>query len=80
MAVDASRPTTPCSSGSLRAINAYAPRCNRRTAKYAIPKINPSSENASGTASETISIAPIALSRTTRIAPSSDAAVFPSHA
>jgi hypothetical protein len=47
-----------------------------RTAKYAIPKISPSSPNARGTASEAISIAPIAESSTTRIAPSSEAAVF----
>ena len=51
-----------------------------RTAKYASPKINPSSPNAFGTASEAISIADIAASKTTRIAPSSEAAVFWSQA
>ena len=40
---------------------------------------HPSSPKACGTASDAISIAPIADSRTTRTAPSSDAAVLASH-
>src|SRR5919201_5022539 len=50
-----------------------------RTAKYARPKTSASSSKACGTASETMSSAPIAASSTTRTAPSSDAALLASH-
>src|ERR671931_765529 len=50
-----------------------------RTAKYARPRTSASSSKACGTASETMSSAPIAASSTTRTAPSSDAALLASH-
>src|SRR5919106_2867037 len=52
--------------------------CAARTTKYATPKTRPSSPNARGTASERISRAPIANRRTTRTAPSSEAALLAS--
>ena len=51
-----------------------------RTTAYAMPKSSASSPNAPGTASDTMSIAPMAAKTVTRTRPSSEAAVFVSQA